>query len=626
MSIATTTFQSRRKPAAPRPSFSMAGLSGLLQRKCACGSPAASLTGHCDKCKSKGRLQAKLTIGASNDQLEQEADRIADQVLAAGANPAAGHMPPHTQRYAAEPATEQADAIPLSVAHVLGSPGSPLGLELRQDMEQRFGHDFSQVRVHTSTEAEQSARDVNAHAYTVGHNVVFAPGQFAPGAREGRRLIAHELTHVVQQSGSGGARVGQSNKIGLPPISYLRGVPHRAIRALQRQAAPGAHGCPTLINFSADDPVHVPSCGPFRAHTDVGGVAWSLVPDPTAVAPGTNIAANGAIIIAANQAAGQIKAVAAAPPGCFVERPFQIRSNPTGITSTHMVSMSPNPANDYGAVFDHTFISADGNVASLENVAVGERFIGVPNPTGAAHAITAPTYPFGGTFQLQTATLTANASNNWFLTAAGQLGGTHDIVFISRASINVGRFMLSASNASPPQGLPATITLTQGLHWFCPQALAANRWRTPAFATVAHSRTLRNKGGNVEFVTTLNGLEVVETYSGPLAVFNLTASPASTPRSPAPPPAPAAPPGPGAPAAPAARTVRITVDSLPTAIPAGQIISFSLIGNALGCVVAADPANDHAAVLTIGQNAGIVTVEAADSSGVNRARVRVVIT
>ena len=67
-------------------------------------------------------------------------------------------------------------------------------------MEQRFSHDFSRVRIHSHTAAEQSAREVNAHAYTVGHNIVFASGQFAPGMHEGRRLIAHELAHVVQQS------------------------------------------------------------------------------------------------------------------------------------------------------------------------------------------------------------------------------------------------------------------------------------------------------------------------------------------------------------------------------------------------------------------------------------------
>lgn len=67
-------------------------------------------------------------------------------------------------------------------------------------MERRFSHDFSRVRVHSGRDAEQSAREIGAHAYTVGHNIVFAAGRFTPSTREGRSLLAHELTHVVQQS------------------------------------------------------------------------------------------------------------------------------------------------------------------------------------------------------------------------------------------------------------------------------------------------------------------------------------------------------------------------------------------------------------------------------------------
>ena len=73
-------------------------------------------------------------------------------------------------------------------------------------MEPRFGYDFSGVRVHTGEVAEESAREVNAHAYTVGHNVVFGAGRFAPESDAGRRLIAHELVHVVQQSDIAGIR------------------------------------------------------------------------------------------------------------------------------------------------------------------------------------------------------------------------------------------------------------------------------------------------------------------------------------------------------------------------------------------------------------------------------------
>lgn len=171
---------------------------GLLQRKCACGNHTVA-GGECAECaKNKKGLQRKLSIGASNDPLELEADRVADQVMAASLNSAVNIIPPRIQRYAWQ-AAESKGTAPASVDRVLASSGKPLEPAIRQDMESRFGHDFSQVRVHTGDAAEQSARDVNAHAYTAGNNVVFGAGRFAPGANEGRRLIAHELTHVVQQ-------------------------------------------------------------------------------------------------------------------------------------------------------------------------------------------------------------------------------------------------------------------------------------------------------------------------------------------------------------------------------------------------------------------------------------------
>jgi pyrrolidone-carboxylate peptidase len=200
----------------------------LLQRKCACGSPTSSLTGECAECRSKKPLQTKLTIGASNDPLEQEADRVAEQVLAASSNPAVRGTPPRIQRFTAQ-ATRQTDSAPASVDHVLAESGKPLGTALRQDMEQRLGHDFSRVRVHSGAAAEQSAQEVNANAYTVGHNVVFGAGQFAPGTDAGRRLIAHELTHVVQQAGT--ARL-PSDQTGSPPSNAAPSNPY-----LQRDKA-----------------------------------------------------------------------------------------------------------------------------------------------------------------------------------------------------------------------------------------------------------------------------------------------------------------------------------------------------------------------------------------------------
>jgi hypothetical protein len=90
-------------------------------------------------------------------------------------------------------------AVPPIVHEVLGSPGQPLDAETRAFMEPRFGHDFGRVRVHADGKAAESAREVNALAYTVGDHVAFAPGRFAPATVPGQRLLAHELAHVVQQ-------------------------------------------------------------------------------------------------------------------------------------------------------------------------------------------------------------------------------------------------------------------------------------------------------------------------------------------------------------------------------------------------------------------------------------------
>lgn len=198
--------------------------SRILQRACACGVHTIA-GGECGECERGTRalqrwrddqnvpgprrfpshgpfLQAKLVIGSAHDPLEQEADRVADQVLAApaGSAPAAPFL--QIQRIEGH-ATGHTPMAPASVDRTLGSPGRPLDLAVQQEMGHRFGRDFSRVRVHTDADAAQTARDVNARAFTVGTDIVFGPGRFSPATLDGRRLLAHELTHVVQQSGSG---------------------------------------------------------------------------------------------------------------------------------------------------------------------------------------------------------------------------------------------------------------------------------------------------------------------------------------------------------------------------------------------------------------------------------------
>ncbi len=92
-------------------------------------------------------------------------------------------------------------SAPRIVHEVLNSSGQPLDTTTRAFMEPRFGHDFSKVRVHTDGKAAESAQAVNALAYTVGQSIVFNAGRFSPALPTGRRLLAHELTHVIQQDG-----------------------------------------------------------------------------------------------------------------------------------------------------------------------------------------------------------------------------------------------------------------------------------------------------------------------------------------------------------------------------------------------------------------------------------------
>jgi len=146
-------------------------------------------------------LQAKLPVSQPGDPYELEADRVADRVMRMAA-------PPSIQRKCG-PCEEEEEqklqrkengAAPASVNHTLPSAGRPLDASSRTFFEPRFGRDFSNVRIHNDTKAAESARSVNALAYTVGKDIVFGAGQFSPGTQTGRSLLAHELSHVCQQT------------------------------------------------------------------------------------------------------------------------------------------------------------------------------------------------------------------------------------------------------------------------------------------------------------------------------------------------------------------------------------------------------------------------------------------
>jgi hypothetical protein len=117
----------------------------------------------------------------------------------------------------------QTARIPEPVHRVLESGGAPLDRSSARFMEARFGRDFGHVRIHDGPEASQAAASVNAHAFTTGSNIVFGTGQFSPHSQPGRRLLAHELTHVLQQSG-GGAPSTATDAVQTQPIQSKAGI------------------------------------------------------------------------------------------------------------------------------------------------------------------------------------------------------------------------------------------------------------------------------------------------------------------------------------------------------------------------------------------------------------------
>jgi len=259
------------RPNAFRPGISQTGASQLrhLQRTIGNQGVLRMLS------RTAPRIQAKLTVNEPGDRYEQEADQVADQVMRMTSPPQGpaphiarttspsgipalqrkcgcggtcsncknGGEEAHIQR---KQAGDSHDGKPLSgsdedglaseassgLDQVLRFSGRPLDAEIRSIMEPRFGWDFRNVRVHTNPEAVESAGAVNALAYTVGQNIVFGAGQFAPHTSWGQRLIAHELTHVVQQAP--GVPAGPPSNPSRSPTHPVR---HNVPPMVQRQPA-----------------------------------------------------------------------------------------------------------------------------------------------------------------------------------------------------------------------------------------------------------------------------------------------------------------------------------------------------------------------------------------------------
>jgi hypothetical protein len=214
---------------------------------CACG-------GGCPRCRAAAP-QCKPLVSTPGDRWEREADAMADRVVPIASPQSIGAVPDMLQRSCLacdedEQPLVQLDGSPGAwgtlnpdaARQAAASGGAPLPAGVRAYFEPRFGHDFSGVRVHDGTDAAHGARAVQARAYTIGRDIVFGAGEFQPETPGGQRLLAHELTHVVQQQRGG-----------------LTGMP------VQRQVDPGAPAEPAATpgpTLMMKKPPHFPQ-GPL---------------------------------------------------------------------------------------------------------------------------------------------------------------------------------------------------------------------------------------------------------------------------------------------------------------------------------------------------------------------------
>jgi hypothetical protein len=174
------------------------------------------------------RIQTKLTVGSPGDEHEEEADRVAEMVMRMPDEESAGEggspeeeaddeatleimkliCPDCTSDtvQAKEASGQLSEVTPELESQIqdVKAGGEPLPESVRAFFEPRFGYDFSNVRIHTDGAAAETSEQMNALAYTVGPHIVFGPGQYAPNSPAGKRLLAHELTHVVQQAPQAG--------------------------------------------------------------------------------------------------------------------------------------------------------------------------------------------------------------------------------------------------------------------------------------------------------------------------------------------------------------------------------------------------------------------------------------
>jgi hypothetical protein len=171
------------------------------------GNVSALQSENVGKILRSGKIQPKLTVGSANDPLEQQADKMADHVLKQQSSAAGlGVSLPLEQH--------QIESQPLSSSNgnLTSDSGKPLEQKTAQLMGQSLGTDFSQVRIHIDQQSESLNQQYGARAFTYGRDIYFDRGEYQPGTHSGNHLIAHELTHVVQQAKGSPQQIQRSDR------------------------------------------------------------------------------------------------------------------------------------------------------------------------------------------------------------------------------------------------------------------------------------------------------------------------------------------------------------------------------------------------------------------------------
>lgn len=214
-------------------------------------------------------IQTKLTIGEPGDKYEQEADRVAAQVVNQINSPVAQQSNQTLQReeipviqkrpWLRLQAKNEGMAAPAELESFIQQArggGQPLADNVRKPMEHAFGVDFSGVRVHTDAKSDELNQSIQAKAFTTGQDVFFRQGEYQPGSRGGQELLAHELTHVVQQGGGAVNEERRSETVNHGP-GHLPESRYRVQRVSEETITNPANpdlGVENLVHIIANDP------------------------------------------------------------------------------------------------------------------------------------------------------------------------------------------------------------------------------------------------------------------------------------------------------------------------------------------------------------------------------------